>query len=113
MKWALMVVLLALLAGCGSFNEASGSLGTKPTPSPGAKPATKRELPWLTVTGGRMKTTLFYGPWQCRREFMNQCQRECVGENYPLPSVNYFFPLATITLPHRVDVLTALTSSSP
>ena len=30
-----------------------------------------------------------------------------------LLSVHYFFPLATITLPHRVDVLTALTSSSP
>jgi hypothetical protein len=30
-----------------------------------------------------------------------------------VPSVNYFFPLATITLPHRVDALTAFTSSSP
>ena len=45
--WA--VVLLMLLAGCGSINEASGSLGTKPTPSPGAKPAVKKELPWLAV----------------------------------------------------------------
>ncbi|MFY0574552.1 hypothetical protein ACN28S_09505 [Cystobacter fuscus] len=33
--------------------------------------------------------------------------------DYALPSVNYFFPLATITLPHRVDALTAFTSSSP
>jgi hypothetical protein len=30
-----------------------------------------------------------------------------------LPSVNYIFPLATITLPHRVDVLTAFISSLP
>ena len=78
------VVLLMLLAGCGSINEASGSLGTKPTPSPGAKPAVKKELPWLTVPGGQMKTTLFYGPWQCRREFMNQCQTECATGGYPL-----------------------------
>jgi len=31
-----------------------------------------------------MKTTLFYGPWQCRREFMNDCQRQCASEGYPL-----------------------------
>lgn len=24
-----------------------------------------------------MKTTLFYGPWQCRQDFMRACQREC------------------------------------
>jgi hypothetical protein len=44
----------------------------------------KKELPWLTVPGGQMKTTLFYGPWQCRQQFMNQCQTECAGEGYPL-----------------------------
>jgi hypothetical protein len=80
MKPSWTMVLLMLLAGCGSTNGASGSLGTKPTPSPGAKPAVKKELPWLTVPGGRMKTTLFYGPWQCRREFMNQCQMQCASE---------------------------------
>jgi hypothetical protein len=78
------LVLLVLLAGCGSINGASDSLGTKPTPSPGAKPAVKKELPWLNVPGGRMKTTLYYGPWQCRREFMNQCQLECAQQNYKL-----------------------------
>jgi hypothetical protein len=79
MKLGWTVVQLVLLAGCGSAN-----LGTKPTPSPGAKPAVKKELPWLTVPGGRMKTTFFYGPWPCRREFMNRCQLECVGKSYPL-----------------------------
>ena len=44
----------------------------------------KKELPWLNVLGGRMKTTLFYGPWQCRQEFMNGCQRDCASEGYPL-----------------------------
>ncbi|MGZ3459934.1 MAG: hypothetical protein ACXU86_15685 [Archangium sp.] len=74
-----MVVLLMLLAGCGSAN-----LGTRPTPSPGAKPAVKKELPWLTVPGGRMKTTLFYGPWQCRQQFMNECQMKCASEGHVL-----------------------------
>ncbi|WP_245814160.1 hypothetical protein [Cystobacter ferrugineus] len=84
MKSAKVVLLLMLLAGCGSTNGTSGSLGTKPTPSLGARPATKKELPWLTVPGGRMKTTLFYGPWQCRQAFMNGCQVECGSAGYPL-----------------------------
>jgi hypothetical protein len=62
MKLGWTVVLLMLIAGCGSINEASGSLGTKPTPSLGAKPAVKQELPWLTVPGGRMRTTFFLRP---------------------------------------------------
>ena len=37
----------------------------------------------MNVPGGRMKTTLYYGPWQCRREFINQCQMEC-GASYKL-----------------------------
>jgi hypothetical protein len=79
MKQTGTVVLLALLAGCGSAN-----LGTKPTPSPGAQPAKKKELPWLTVPSGRMKTTLFYGPWQCRQEFMRMCQMECAQQSHRL-----------------------------
>ncbi len=38
----------------------------------------------MDVPGGRMKTTLYYGPWQCRREFMSDCQRQCKREGYPL-----------------------------
>lgn len=79
MKLSGTVVQLMILVGCGAAN-----IGTQPTPSPGAKPAVKKELPWLTVPGGRMRTTLFYGPWQCRREFMNQCQMQCASEGYVL-----------------------------
>ncbi|WP_043428514.1 hypothetical protein [Cystobacter fuscus] len=78
------VVSLPLLAGCGSTNGASSSFEPKRTPAPGARPAVKKELPWLNVPGGRMRTTLFYGPWQCRREFMNDCQRQCAREGHPL-----------------------------
>jgi hypothetical protein len=73
------VVLGVLLTGCAT-NQGTGGAG----PSLGARPAVKKELPWLKVPGGQMKTTLFYGPWQCRREFMNGCQRECASEGYKL-----------------------------
>ncbi len=84
MKAGWTAVLVVLLAGCGSINEASDSLGTKSTPSPGARPAIKKELPSLTVPGGKMRTTLFYGPWQCRQDFMRMCQTECALEGHRL-----------------------------
>jgi|GEM_PF-4227016 len=31
-----------------------------------------------------MKTTLFYGRWQCRREFTRSYQPECAPQGYPL-----------------------------
>ncbi|HZH14729.1 MAG TPA: hypothetical protein VE057_10275 [Archangium sp.] len=75
MKLARTVVLLVLLMGCATSQGVGGS---------GTGPAVKKELPWLNVPGGRMKTTLFYGPWQCRREFMNGCRKECARERLPL-----------------------------
>ncbi len=74
-------VVLVFLSGCATTQ---GTGGSGPSPSPGAKPAVKKELPWLNVPGGRMRTTLFYGPWQCRREFMNGCQKECASEGHTL-----------------------------
>ncbi|OJT18207.1 hypothetical protein BO221_42805 [Archangium sp. Cb G35] len=81
MKLAGAVVLLVLLTGCATHQ---GTGGSGPSPSPGAKPAVKKELPWLTVPGGRMKMTLFYGPWQCRQQFMNECQMKCTSEGHLL-----------------------------
>ena len=83
MMWVRMIAVWVLLMGCGT--SAHGPLGPKPVPSLGAKPAVKKELPWLALPGGRrMKTTLFYGPWQCRKNFMRMCQAECAREGYPL-----------------------------
>jgi hypothetical protein len=82
MKLAGAVVLLVLLTGCATTQGTGGSGPSRPPP--GVQPATKKELPWLNVPGGQMKTTLFYGPWQCRREFMNGCQRECASEGHTL-----------------------------
>jgi hypothetical protein len=71
MKACWNVVLVMLIAGGGA------TYGMERTPAPGALPAKKKELPWIPVPGGRMKTTLFYGPWQCNQRFMTSCQREC------------------------------------
>lgn len=54
------------------------------TPTQGNMPVTKKELPWIEGPGGRMRTTLFYGPWQCNRRWMNSCQKECAGEGHVL-----------------------------
>jgi hypothetical protein len=77
-------VLLMLSVGCGAIHGASDGIGIKPTPAPGAKPAVKKELPWLVLPNGSMKTTLFYGPWQCRQDFMRMCQVECAQSGHPL-----------------------------
>lgn len=82
MKLAGAVVLLVYLTGCATTQGTGGSGPSRPPP--GVQPATKKELPWLDVPGGRMKTTLYYGPWQCRREFMNDCEKQCAAEGYPL-----------------------------
>ncbi len=86
MKLAKTVVLAVFFIGCATTQrtDGPGTGGSGPSPSPGARPAVKKELPWLNVPGGRMKTTFFYGPWQCRREFMNGCQRECASEGHTL-----------------------------
>jgi hypothetical protein len=36
------------------------------------------------MPGGRMRTTFFYGPWQCNSRWMTECQKECVSKKYPL-----------------------------
>ncbi len=81
MNQAGMAVLLVLLTGCATT---PGTGGSGPLSSSGGQPAAKKELPWLSVPGGRMKTTLFYGPWQCRQEFMNGCRKKCVSEGFTL-----------------------------
>jgi hypothetical protein len=77
MKLARIAALLLLFAGCATHQ---GTGGSDPSTSRGAQPVVKKELPWLEVFGGRMRTTFFYGPWQCRQDFMTECQRECAQQ---------------------------------
>jgi hypothetical protein len=34
--------------------------------------------------GGQTRTTLYYGPWQCSREWMNRCERKCTAQGHKL-----------------------------
>ncbi|WNG39115.1 hypothetical protein F0U61_39715 [Archangium violaceum] len=52
MKLAGAVVLLVCLAGCATTQGTGGSGPSRPPP--GVQPATKKELPWLDVPGGRI-----------------------------------------------------------
>ena len=81
MKLCRTAVLVVLLFACAT---PQGTGGSGSSPSSGVQPAAKKELPWLPVPGGRMKTTLFYGPWQCRQDFMRMCQKECAQEGHRL-----------------------------
>ena len=81
MKLCRTAVLGAFLIGCAT---PQGTGGSGSSPSSGVQPAVKKELPWLPVLGGRMKTTLFYGPWQCRQDFMQMCQKECAQQGHRL-----------------------------
>ena len=81
MKLCRAAVLVVLLIACAT---PQGTGGSGSSPSSGAQPTVKKELPWLPVPGGHMKTTLFYGPWQCRQDFMRMCQQECAQEGHRL-----------------------------
>lgn len=63
----------------------------------------------MNVAGGRLKTILFYGPWQCRQDFMNQCQKECDQQHYPLMGCMWLADIklewkgSLVVLPLEVD----------
>ncbi len=69
------------LIGCASTLGVGGSGQGAPSE---LQPAVRHELPWLELPTGRMRTTFFCGPWQCRQEFMNDCQRQCGAQSHLL-----------------------------
>lgn len=70
LAWA--IALLLPLSGAG----------TAPTPPPPTRKWVGPELP--TPKGGTVRTTIYYGPWQCRQEWLNACQTKCASEGYKL-----------------------------
>lgn len=41
------------------------------------------EAPPITgPLGAQIRTTIYYGPWQCNQDLMNRCQRKCGAERY-------------------------------
>ncbi|RKH55738.1 hypothetical protein [Corallococcus aberystwythensis] len=63
------------LVGCGSAT--GGTLG---------KPAMAK---WVgpvfgTPDGGQLRTTLYYGPWQCSAAFLSRCESKCAAQGHAL-----------------------------
>ncbi len=56
-------------------------LGGATAPPPAAK--------WVgpefsTPEGGKARTTIYYGPWQCRQPWLDDCQVKCTRQNHKL-----------------------------
>ncbi|MFP2901018.1 hypothetical protein [Corallococcus sp. 4LFB] len=71
---ALAAIGLALF-GCGSATV--GTVG---------KPAMAK---WVgpvfgTPDGGQLRTTLYYGPWQCSAAFLSRCESKCAAQGHAL-----------------------------
>jgi hypothetical protein len=56
--------------------------GTAPTPQPPARKWVGPEV--SNPLGGTSQTTIYYGPWQCRPEWINDCQTKCSSQGYKL-----------------------------
>ncbi|SEL24484.1 hypothetical protein SAMN05444354_1055 [Stigmatella aurantiaca] len=69
----LVVALTAsALAACGSATV--GAVGMPPATAKWVGPAVP------SPNGGRVTTTIYYGPWQCNAKQMGRCQRQCTSE---------------------------------
>ncbi|RKG82781.1 hypothetical protein D7W82_26220 [Corallococcus sp. CA049B] len=67
--------VLLTLAGCGSATVGGGG-----SPARGK---------WVgsvvrTPDGGQLRTTIYYGPWQCSAAFLSRCESKCAAQGYPL-----------------------------
>ncbi|NOJ91989.1 hypothetical protein HMI51_03380 [Corallococcus coralloides] len=65
---------LLSLVGCGSATVGGGS------------PA---RATWVgsvvrTPDGGQLRTTIYYGPWQCSAAFLSRCESKCAAQGLPL-----------------------------
>jgi hypothetical protein len=67
---AWVIVLLLPLSGTGN---------APPTPT---RKWVGPEVP--TPDGGTVQATIYYGPWQCRQEWLTACQAKCTSEGYNL-----------------------------
>ncbi|RKH59100.1 hypothetical protein [Corallococcus llansteffanensis] len=72
---ALSAVALLALVGCGSATV--GAVGS---------PASAKWVgpPVTTPDGGQVRTTIYYGPWQCSAAFMSRCETKCAVQGRAL-----------------------------
>jgi hypothetical protein len=73
-----ILLVLVTAAGCETPNGTHAA--------PGASPASaKWEGPLMPGPGGgQVRTTIYYGPWQCTQRWMAHCQTKCASEGRKL-----------------------------
>ncbi|WP_434300224.1 hypothetical protein [Corallococcus exiguus] len=71
---ATAAAILALV-GCGSATVGSGG---SPARAKWVSPI------FTTPDGGQLRTTIYYGPWQCSTAFMSRCESKCAAQGLPL-----------------------------
>ncbi|WP_235685438.1 hypothetical protein [Corallococcus silvisoli] len=70
-----VLVLVLALVGCGSATVTGG----------GSPARAKWVGPVVTTPdGGQLRTTLYYGPWQCSAAFIARCESKCTREGRAL-----------------------------
>ncbi|NRD63689.1 hypothetical protein HRD49_18210 [Corallococcus exiguus] len=73
-RTACTVALLALV-GCGSATVGGGG---SPAQAKWVSPIVS------TPDGGQLRTTIYYGPWQCSAEFLSRCESKCAAQGHAL-----------------------------
>jgi hypothetical protein len=68
-------VVLLVLVGCGTATVGGGGSPARAT--------------WVgsvvrTPDGGQLRTTIYYGPWQCSAAFLSRCESKCSAQGLPL-----------------------------
>jgi hypothetical protein len=69
------VRLLVLMGACGTTSVAAGGV-------PASRKWVGPEIPG--PLGGQVRTTIYYGPWQCSQAWMNHCQSKCAAQGHRL-----------------------------
>ncbi|MBN9684737.1 hypothetical protein JYJ93_20055 [Corallococcus sp. NCSPR001] len=74
-RGAMSAAVLLALVGCGSATIGGGG---SPARAKWVSPV------FTTPDGGQLRTTLYYGPWQCSAAFLSRCESKCAAQGYPL-----------------------------
>jgi hypothetical protein len=68
-------LVLLSLAGCGSAT--TGAVG-KQAAAQWTSPV------FVTPDGGQLRTTIYYGPWQCSAALLSRCESKCSNQGHKL-----------------------------
>ncbi|WP_434299866.1 hypothetical protein [Corallococcus exiguus] len=74
-RHAVLAAIVLALIGCGSATV--GTTG-KPAMAKWVSPVVR------TPDGGQLRTTIYYGPWQCSAAFLSRCESKCASQGHAL-----------------------------